>query len=581
MAIIFPSVHGAEAPLLDDTVDGSVDFEGRPVHRSSSGVWRSAAFIIAVEVTERSAFHGVGTNLITYLTGPLGQSTATAADNVNAWTGTAALLPLLGAFVVDAYLGRYHTIIVASLVYILGLGMVIMSAILTSLGSSGCQNANIVATRSSPQVLAFGADQFDGQHIKERMIAKSSFFNWWYFGISIGSLLSILIIVYIEDYISWALGFGIVFILMAVGLVIFLLGRKTYRYGVKENDKNPFARSIGMVFVAAVRNWHFTTSSVIVTNEGEVHQTPLQHSSDQFRFLNKALHAPDCSGEARKQCSIKDVEDAKALLRLIPIWATCLVYAIVFAQASTFFTKQGVTMDRTISHGFKIPAASLQFFTSIAVTLFIPFYDSVFVPTARALTRKPSGITILQRIGTGIFLSAISMVVAALVEMKRLKTAQEYRLVDKPNTTVPMNVRWLVPQYLLFDVADVFTVVGMQEFFNDQVQHELRSMRLSFYLSVIGVGSILSSLIVSTIDKLSSADGGDSWFSSNIKRAHLHYFYWLLGGLSMVGLTAFVHFSRSFVYDKGWQLHLLIRFLHAFSWQCQINCKYQQEEYLN
>ncbi|GLT32851.1 hypothetical protein SLA2020_074860 [Shorea laevis] len=572
MVIIFPTVHGAEAPLLDDTVDGSVDFKGRPVHRSSSGGWRSAAFIIAVEVTERSAFHGIGTNLIAYLTGPLGQSTATAAENVNAWTGTAALLPLLGAFVADAYLGRYHTIIVASLVYILGLGMVTISAILTSLDSSGCQNANIVATCSSPQLLlmlfifsiylvaigqglhkpsvqAFGADQFDGQHVKER-IAKSSFFNWWYFGISIGSLLSILIIVYIEDYISWALGFGIVFILMAVGLVIFLLGRKTYRYSSKENDKNPFAR-IGMVFVAAVRNRHFTTSSGMVINEEEVHQTPLQHSSDQFRFLNKALHAPDCSGEARKQCSIKDVEDAKAMLRLIPIWATCLVYAIVFAQASTFFTKQGATMDRTISYGLKIPAASLQFFTSIAVILFIPIYDRVFVPTARALTGKPSGITMLQRIGTGIFLSAISMVVAALVEMKRLKTAQEYRLVDKPNTTVPMNVWWLVPQYLLFGVADVFTVVGMQEFFYDQVPHELRSMGLSFYLSVIGVGSFLSSLIVSTIDKLSSADGGNSWFSSNLNRAHLDYFYWLLAGLSMVGLTAFVHFSRSFVYNMG------------------------------
>ncbi|GLU06718.1 hypothetical protein SLE2022_237200 [Rubroshorea leprosula] len=167
------------------------------------------------------------------------------------------------------------------------------------------------------------------------------------------------------------------------------------------------------------------------------------------------------------------------------------------------------------SPGFKIPAVSLQFFTSIAVTLFIPFYDRIFVPTARALTCKPSGITMLQRIGTGIFLSAISMVVAALVEMKRLKTTQEYRLVDKPNTMVPMNVWWLVPQYLLFDVADVFTVVGMQEFLYDQVPHELRSMGLSFYLSVIGVGSILSSLAVSTIDKLSSADGGDSWFSSN------------------------------------------------------------------
>lgn len=100
-------------PLLNDAVPGSLDHRGRPSR------WTAAAFVVAVEIAERFAFYGIGTNLITYLTGEMGQSMATAAENVNLWIGTASLLPLLAASLADSFLGRYLTIVIASALYIL------------------------------------------------------------------------------------------------------------------------------------------------------------------------------------------------------------------------------------------------------------------------------------------------------------------------------------------------------------------------------------------------------------------------------------------------------------------------------
>ncbi|XP_022718291.1 protein NRT1/ PTR FAMILY 5.10-like [Durio zibethinus] len=565
MEISILSASGPEAPLLEEyTVDGCVDCKGCPVPRANSGGWRSASFIIGVEIADRFAYFGIESNLITYLTGPLGQSTSAAAEQVNAWSGTAMLLPLFGAFIADSFLGRYRTTILASLLYILGLSLLTFTATLPS----GCQNADKTTSCSShfqvivfffslflvalgqggqkPCVQAFGADQFDTRDPQE-LKAKSSFFNWWYFSLCIAMFITHWILNSIQDNLSWVFGFGIPCVIMVVALVVFLGGTPTYRFSVKGDKKNPFVR-IGQVFILAAKNWSKPSSAIAV--EEETHGTLPSESSKQFKFLNKALLASDGAKERGKVC-VRQVEEAKAVLRLVPIWAASLVYAVVFAQSSTFFVKQGATMDRSITAEFKISSASLQSFASLASIFFIPIYDRIFVPLARGFTGKPAGITMLQRIGIGMLLSAISMAIAAIVEMQRLKTAQEYGLVDKPTATVPMSAWWLVPSYVLFGLSDVFTMVGFQEFFYDQFPNELRSVGLALYLSIFGVGSFLSSFLISAIENATDGNGRDSWFSDNLNRAHLDYFYWLLAALRVIQLALYLYFTKSYIYNRG------------------------------
>ncbi|KAK7263803.1 hypothetical protein RJT34_31400 [Clitoria ternatea] len=548
---------------VDVHVDGAVDYKGGAAIRSKSGSWRSAGFIIGVEVAERIAYYGIQSNLISYLTGPLHQSTATAAENVNIWSGTSTLLPLFGAFIADSFLGRYRTIILASGIYILGLGLLTVSAMLPSLDNSECQVGNKLEMEScsprmqiilffislylvaigqgghKPCVQAFGADQFDERHPKEYR-ARSSFFNWWYFTMCAGCMLTLWILNYIQDNLTWVLGFGIPCAVMIIALLVFLVGTMTYRFNIQQCDKNSFLR-IGRVFAAAIRNRRSILSTTTVPEE----------SGEQFKllyvgsFLNKALLAPQ-----EESCSLSEVEEAKAVLRLVPIWAATLVYAVVFAQSPTFFTKQGATLERTIFPGFAIPAASLQTLNSLGIVLFSPIYDRLFVPMARAISGKPSGITMLQRIGTGIFISIVTVVCAALAEMKRLKTAEEAGLVDEPNVTVPMSIWWLVPQYFLFGISEVFTMVGLQEFFYDQVPNELRSMGLALYLSIFGVGNFISGFLISVIEQVTGKDGQYSWFANNLNKGHLDYFYWLLTGLSVMGLALFICAAKSYIYNS-------------------------------
>ncbi|CAA0809890.1 Protein NRT1/ PTR FAMILY 5.10 [Striga hermonthica] len=559
-------ISAAEVPLLNDVVPRSVDFRGRPSVRSKSGCWKSASFIIGAGVAERLSYYGISVNLVNYLTGKLGQPTATAASVLNAWYGTASLLPILGAFLADSFSGRFRMIIASCVLYVSGLSFLSLSAALRSADASKCKPAaNYTASCTpdhlqltffffalylvaiaqgglTPCVQAFGADQFD-EDDEDESESKSSFFNWWYCFSSGVIVVPLFGLTYIQDNVSWELGFGIPAVVMCLTLVVFLVGCPTYRFRVNPGGMNPFVR-ITLVFVKAVRNWRAHPGPELCEEEGVLPRT-----GSQFRFLDKALLTRDGWAEDDKVCSVGDVEDARSILRLIPIWFACLGYSIVYAQPATLFTKQIATIDRRVTPSFEMPAASIQLcFITAVVMVCLPLYDRALVPLARKITKTPSGIPTLGRISFGLLLSLSSIVIAALVERRRLSTASQAGL--PAGAVVPMSVWWFAPQYVLSGIADVFAMVGLQEFFYGEVPAELKSVGLSMYLSILGIGSLLSSFLISSIQVATSRGGRPGWFADDLNRAHLDYFYWLLAGMSALGFVAFTCFTKSYMYKR-------------------------------
>ncbi|KAK6116662.1 hypothetical protein DH2020_049596 [Rehmannia glutinosa] len=491
----------AETPLLDDVVRNSGDFKGRPAVRSKSGGWRSATPIIGVEMAEGLGFLSLSAALHS-------SNTSDCQTDVDNLTCSPPQVQII-FFFFSLYLVSF-------------------------------------AQGNKPCLQAFGADQFNEEDEKE-LKAKSSFFNWWNFCVCASVLVALLALSYTQENLSWELGFGIPCIIMCFAVILFLLGSATYRFPTNTDQRNPFKR-IGRVFVKAARNWRMAPTILSIEEEA---QQILSHENSHFSgFLDKAILEPSGPTDIDKVCSAADIEDAKSILRLLPICFTCLPYAIVFSQSSTLFNKQGATMDRYITTNFRIPIAAIQSLIPASIVLFIPIYDRVLVPIARAISRKPSGISKLQRIGTGILLSTISMAVAGFIERKRLATAFEYGLVDSPNATVPMNVWWLAPQYVVLGIADVFTLGGLQEFFYDQVPGDFKSMGLALFYCILGSGSFLSSFLISAIEKATSGRGRESWFANNLNRAHLDYFYWILAGLVGFSLALFISFAKSYAYNR-------------------------------
>ncbi|KAK1692481.1 hypothetical protein QYE76_009178 [Lolium multiflorum] len=62
-------------------------------------------------------------------------------------------------------------------------------------------------------------------------------------------------------------------------------------------------------------------------------------------------------------------------------------------------------MDRRVFGGLELPPAALQTIGAASVLTFVPVYDHLLVPALRYATGNPSGLTLLQHVGTGMAVS--------------------------------------------------------------------------------------------------------------------------------------------------------------------------------
>lgn len=276
------------------------------------------------------------------------------------------------------------------------------------------------------------------------------------------------------------------------------------------------------------------------------------------RVLDKAAILPEAKEAIKwKVCTVTQVEEVKILTRMMPILLSTIIMNTCLAQLQTFSVQQGTFMNTFIGT-FNIPAASIPVIPLVFMTLLIPVYEFAFVPIVRKFTGHPNGITELQRVGVGLVLSAISMIIAGLVEVKR-----KHYFNDHNNK---ISLFWLSFHYAIFGIADMFTLVGLLEFFYKEAPQGMRSLSTSFSFLSLSIGYYLSTVFVELINSVTSkiTKSKKGWLEGrDLNQNHVELFYWFLAILSMINFVVYLFCAKWYKYrnDVSFDREMLLKHL--------------------
>ncbi|KAI6675284.1 hypothetical protein NL676_003190 [Syzygium grande] len=534
--------------------------------------WKAMPFIIGNETFEKLGAIGTLANLLIYLTTVFNLKNITAANILNIFNGTTNFSTLVGAFLCDTYFGRFKTLGFCTVASFLGLLAIQLTAAIKNLHppDSG-QMAFLIAAFGllisgaagiRPCNLAFGADQFNpGTESGKRGI--NSFFNWYFFTFTFAQMVSLTLIVYVQSNVSWAIGLLIPAILMLISCAVFFMGSKIY---VKVKAQGSPLTSVAQVIVVAIKKCRLPTPeqpSLSLHNytPPKTINSKLPYT-DQFRCLDKAAivtaedkKRPDgSSADPWRLCSMQQVEEVKCIIRVMPIWVAGVFYYLVIVQQQIYAVFQATQMDRRLgSTSFKIPAASYVVFLMLSLTIFIPIYDRLIVPFLRRLTGKEGGITLLQRMGIGLFFGVLTMLVSAIVEERRRSialtkpTLGEY---PRRGAISSMSALWLIPQFALAGLTEACASISLIELYYKQFPENMRSIAGSLYYCGMAGSSYLSTLLISIVHKNTKGAEGGNWLPEDLNKGRLDYFYYLIAVLEFLNLVYFLVCARWYKY-KG------------------------------
>ncbi|XP_052152109.1 protein NRT1/ PTR FAMILY 2.13-like [Oryza glaberrima] len=588
-----------------ETTSLAVDEAGGRASRRPRG-WKAVGFMIGLYLAIAMALNAFAQPVTNYLIKRYNMKPNAATSVANVFSGTYSFSPVVGAFVADAFCGRFWTLLFGAVAAFVAMVVITLSATIRQLkppscsdvarqagtcaGPSGLHRAVlyigmallVVATGgANPTSLPFGADQFDHDDASsgsssneaderrrraEEPAGLKRFYNWYYVVTMMASFMALTFIAYIQDKVSWGLGFGIPTALVAATFAVFLAGTPLY---VRVPAEGSIFSSVARVVVASCRKRRLTlphprdarqqeavlyNPPVVVaagTGTSRVFKLPL---TLQLSFLNKAAIVTADADEIRPDgsparpwslCSVQQVEEVKCLVKIVPVWISGVMWFISVAELTNYTFLQALTMDLHMGRSFTIPPVSIAAIFNLAIVLFVPVYDLLVARAAQRVTGVEGGITVLQRQGVGVAISGLALVVAAVVERRRRASA-----LDNGGTS-PMSVFVLAPQLAVMGVSAAFNMIGQMEFYNTEFPDQMRTLANAAFYCAQGASSYLATAVVNVVNaRTRRRGGGQGWVAEDINAGKLDHFYYAMAVFAAINFVYFLVCSYFYRY-KG------------------------------
>ncbi|XP_077999201.1 solute carrier family 15 member 4-like [Glandiceps talaboti] len=489
--------------------------------------------ILCVEMCERLTYYSIGANLVLFCTNVLKLSSSQAVVISYVFTGTSYFVPVFGGFIADSIAGKFNTIYGSALIYFAGASLLPVVSIefleitggeyvltveqkrifyligltLIAIGTGGIKS----------NVGPFGAQQTEDLGQK----AVQTFFNWFYWFINVGSALAFSIVVYIQQEVSFVIGYLIPVISILIAVVLLLIGRNSYIN--KPPEGSAYSR-VGKILYQSVRR----------LRSKSVSGTDIDSCLDRAKETNGGSYLE------------VHVEEVKSLGRIVPVFLTIIPYWTIYMQMQSVYFLQGERMRLT--HGdFTIPISSLNLFNIAIILVMIPLMDRVIYP---CLENKGINFTPLRRMGFGMILATVSVILAAIVEICRkneLRTNGGFpqEISNQIYNSSNISIFAQVPQFTLIGASEIFTSITGLEFAYSQSPPAMQGVVMGMFLLTTGLGSYLGSLLVIIVN---AATPDDPWLPDEVNDGYLERFFFLLAILMIVDFVIFVLIAWKYKY---------------------------------